>query len=223
MNRVRVILSAATTIDGKIAARTGDSAISSHTDRVRLHRLRATVDAILVGTTTMIVDDPLLNTRYVHGPDPIRVILDPAGKIPSNSRILATCDKISTILVVSGRISATDQKRLESFPVCIIKTDQTDISVRWLVEKLAEYNIQTLLVEGGGDTNWRFLEADIVDEVILTVSPHMIGGDTSMIRGRGLDRISESPRMRLKSVTRQGDEVVLHYVRRSASALPPAS
>ena len=217
MNRVRVILSAATTIDGKIATRTGDSAISSHADRVRLHRLRAAVDAILVGTTTMMVDDPLLNARYADGPDPVRVILDPAGKIPSDSQILATCETIPTILVVSGRISATDQDRIGSFPVHIIKTDQADIPVRWLVTKLAEHNIRTLLVEGGGNTNWRFLEADIVDEVILTVSPHMVGGDTSMIRGKGLDRISESPKMRLKSVTRQGDEVVLHYVRGSAS------
>ena len=215
MNAVRVILSAAATIDGKIATWAGDSAISSHADKVRLHRLRATVDAILVGTTTMIVDDPLLNTRYVDGPDPVRVILDPAGRIPSDSQILATCNKIPTILVVSGRISAADQNRIESFPVSIIKTEQTDIPVRWLVAKLAEHNIRTLLVEGGGNTNWRFLEADVVDEVVLTVSPHMVGGDTSMIRGKGLDRISESPKMRLKSVTRQGDEVVLHYVRKS--------
>lgn len=216
MSRIRVIFSAATTIDGKIATHTCDSAISSHIDRVRLHRLRSRVDAILIGTSTLIADDPLLNTRYGYGPDPVRVILDPAGRIPSNSRILATCDKISTILVVSDRISISDQRRIESFPVRIIKSNKPDIPVRWLVAKLAEYNIQTLLVEGGGDTNWRFLEADIIDEVILTISPYMVGGGTSMIQGRGLGRISESPRMRLESVTRQGDEVVLHYVRVSA-------
>ena len=213
MSRVRVILSAATTIDGKIATHANDSSISSDADIVRLHHLRSTVDAILVGTTTVILDDPMLNTRHASGPDPIRVILDPAGRIPSDSRILATCGKIPTILVVSDRISETDTERLESFPVRVMKSGQRDIPIRWLVRELAKYNIQTLLVEGGGDTSWRFLEADVVDEIIVTVSPYVIGGGTSMIQGKGLDHIAESPKMRLKSFTRQGDEIVLHYIR----------
>lgn len=213
MNRPRVILSGACTIDGKIATHTGDSAISSDVDRRRLHALRATTDAILVGTNTLLRDDPLLNVRHVSGPDPTRVILDPAGQIPDNSRILTSCGDIPTIIVVSSRISAVNRRRVSSFPVSIIESDSRDIPISWLLERLYIRGIRSLLLEGGGQTNWRFLQADAIDEIVLTVSPYLVGGPTSLVGGHGLNRIADSACMRLISVVRQGDEVVLHYTK----------
>jgi len=83
-----VILSAATSIDGKIATRTGISHLSSKQDSIRLHKLRSKVDAILVGKNTVLRDNPMLTVRHIKGKNPIRIILDSEGNIPKNSKIL---------------------------------------------------------------------------------------------------------------------------------------
>ena len=84
----KIILSAAISIDGKIATKTGDSKLSSKKDLTRLHRLRSQVDAILVGKNTVKQDDPLLTVRYVKGKNPIRIVLDSHGTILKESKIL---------------------------------------------------------------------------------------------------------------------------------------
>ena len=99
--RPRIILSAAITLDGKLATRTGDSKLSSKKDKIRVHKLRSKVDAILIGKKTVEIDDPLLSVRGIKKKNPIRVILDSSGTISTNSRILRTCSKIPTIIAVS--------------------------------------------------------------------------------------------------------------------------
>ena len=89
-SRPRIILSAAITVDGKIATRTGDSKLSSKKDKIRLHKLRSKVDAILVGRNTVQCDDPRLTVRYVKGKNPIRIILDSQGSISSSSKIITS-------------------------------------------------------------------------------------------------------------------------------------
>ena len=76
-----VILSAAVSVDGKIATRTGDSKLSSKQDSMRLHKLRSNVDAILVVKNTVSQDNPLLTVRYTKGKKPIRIVLDSKGTI----------------------------------------------------------------------------------------------------------------------------------------------
>ena len=85
-----VILSAAISIDGKIATRTGNSKLSSNEDLRRLHKLRTKVDAIIIGKNTLMRDDPLLTVRYTKGKNPVRIILDSRGNISSKSKIILT-------------------------------------------------------------------------------------------------------------------------------------
>ncbi len=115
-----VILSAATSVDGKIATRTGDSNLSSKQDKVRLHKLRSKVDAILVGKNTVLLDNPLLTVRYTKGKNPIRIILDSKGTISKKSKILQTSNKIPTIIAVSKKISKSNFDKLRKFPVEVI-------------------------------------------------------------------------------------------------------
>lgn len=214
-SRPRIILSAAATVDGKIACRTGDSEISSAQDRARLHGLRARVDAILVGRNTLLRDDPLLTVRHAEGPNPVRVVLDPAGEIRPDSRIMRTCGEVPTVIVVSSRIGRQDLERLADSPAEVIRAEGPRIQVGWLAQALADRGIRMLLVEGGGSTNWEFVREGMVDEVILTVSPRLVGGSsgTTMVEGDGFARIGDGLALRLESVVRQGDEVVLHYTR----------
>ena len=214
-SRPRIILSAAATVDGKIACRTGDSEISSAQDRARLHGLRARVDAILVGRNTMLRDDPLLTVRHAQGPNPVRVVLDPAGEIRSDSRIMRTCGEARTVIAVSSKIGEQDLERLTGSPAEVIRAEGPRIQVRWLAQALADRGIRTLLVEGGGSTNWEFVREGMVDEVVLTVSPRLVGGSsgTTMVEGAGFAKIVDGLALRLESVVRQGDEVVLHYTK----------
>lgn len=212
--RPHVTISAAVTIDGRISTSTGDSKISSDMDIIRLHKLRARTDAILVGRNTMLCDDPLLTVRRVPGRNPIRIILDPFGEIPSNSQILTTCDAVPTILVLTNQTNLKNQQRLAEYNVQIIQVDTERIDLQWLASELFKnYNIKTILVEGGGSTNWSFIRAGVFDEIILTVSPHIAGDGVNVISGEGFDHICDSPSLHLKSVQSQGDEVVLHYTR----------
>lgn len=212
--RPYVTISAAATIDGKIATKSGDSAISSKRDLVRVHRLRAAHDAVLVGAETVLADDPLLTVRYAQGRSPARVVLDPAGRTPSGSRLLLTCGNIRTILVVTARADARDRRRLEGAGATVLVEEGDGIRLGPLLGRLYGMGVRTLLVEGGGRTIWGFVAEGVFDEVVLTISPYIAGGGgTSLVGGEGFARVDDGPGLELLSVRRQGDEVVLHYAR----------
>lgn len=210
-----VILSAAISLDGKIATKTGDSKLSSNQDFIRLHKLRSTVDGILVGKNTIMKDNPLLTVRYVKGKNPIRIILDSKGEISSKSKILQTSYNIPTIIAVSKKISKSNLKKLSSFPVEVIITGEHSVNIKSLLKKLSKKKITTILVEGGGSVNWEFIKQNLFDELILTISPYLIGGNgaISFIQGDGISKISKSPNLRLKSFKRLKNHLVLNYVK----------
>jgi len=210
-----VILSAATSVDGKIATRAGDSNLSSKQDKVRLHKLRSKVDAILVGKNTVLLDNPLLTVRYARGKNPIRIILDSKGTISKKSKILQTSDKIPTIIAVSKKISKSNFDKLCKFPVEIITAGKNSVDIKLLLKKLSNKKINTILVEGGGTVNWEFIKHNLFDELIITLSPFLIGGNDaiSFVQGKGFEKISNSPNLRLKSIKRLKNHLVLYYVK----------
>jgi 2,5-diamino-6-(ribosylamino)-4(3H)-pyrimidinone 5'-phosphate reductase len=214
-SRPYVILSAAISIDGKIATKTGDSKLSSKQDSIRLHKLRSKVDAILVGKNTVAIDDPLLTVRHTKGKNPIRIILDSKGTLSDKSKILQTSDKIKTIIVVSKKITKSNYNKLNKFPVELIVTGDSSVNIKSLLRKLSAKKIKTILVEGGGTINWEFIKQNIFDELIVTLSPFLIGGNNaiSFVEGDGFDNISKSPNLRLKSVKRLKNHLVLHYAK----------
>jgi len=210
-----VILSAAISVDGKIATRTGDSKLSSKQDSMRLHKLRSKVDAILVGKNTVLRDNPLLTVRYTRGKNPIRIVLDSKGTISKKSKILQTSNKIPTIIAVSKRITKSNFDKLQKFPVEVIISGENSVNIRLLLKKLSDKKIKTILVEGGGTVNWEFIKQNLFDELIITISPFLIGGNDaiSFVHGRGFKNISNSPNLRLKLIKRLKNHLVLNYVK----------
>jgi len=208
-----VILSAAISIDGKIATRTGNSKLSSNEDLRRLHKLRTKVDAIIIGKNTLMRDDPLLTVRYAKGKNPIRIILDSKGDISTKSKILQTSAKVPTIIAVSKKITKSNLQKLNKFPVEIIITGENYVNIRSLLKKLSERKIRTILVEGGGTVNWEFIKQNLFDELIITLSPFIIGGNDSIsfVQGSGFDSISKLTNLQLKSVKRLKNHIVLNY------------
>ncbi len=213
-SRPKVILSAAMTLDGKIASKTGDSELSSKQDKIRIHRLRSKVDAILVGSNTVKRDNPLLTTRYTRGKNPIRIILDSHGNINKKSRIIKTCNKIQTIIAVSKSAPKKNITNLKKYPIEIIESGNKMINIKNLLRILHKKKIKTLLIEGGGTVNWEFVKQGLVDEVIITITPYLLGGKNAitLIDGNGFSKIQNAMKLKLKKTSRFGNEIVLYYL-----------
>lgn len=210
-SRPYVILSAAISIDGKIATQIGRSNLSSKKDLIRVHQLRSSVDAIVVGKNTIKIDDPLLTVRYVKGRNPIRIILDSKGSISSKSKVIETAKKIPTILVMSENAPRKTERFLTK-GVQIIRCGKNEINLKKLLGMLYKMGIEKMVVEGGATTNWHFFKKKLVDEIRITVTPYILGGSTaiSLVEGEGFEEISVS--FKLKKIEKVKNEIVLHYV-----------
>jgi len=211
--RPHVIFSAAITLDGKLATRTGDSRLSSKKDKIRVHKLRSKVDAILIGKNTVKIDDPLLSVRNIRKKNPVRIILDSNATIHTNSRILKTCSKIPTIIAVSKKAPKKNLQKLEKFPVQVIVCGNYTVNIKKLLGILKKKGIKNILVEGGGTTNWAFVKENLVDEAMITITPYLVGGinATTLVDGDGFSTIAKSVKLKLKNITKTKNEVILHY------------
>ena len=211
--RPHIILSAAVSLDGKLATRTGDSELSTKKDKIRVYKLRSKVDAILVGKNTVEIDDPLLTVRGIKGKNPIRIILDSKAAIRSSSQILRTSSKIPTIIVVTKMVKKKNLDKLKKFPVTIQICGNHKINIKKLLKILKEKKIKNLLVEGGGITNWAFVKENLIDEAIITITPYILGGNSSptLVDGKGFSLIKKSTTLKLKKTAKMKNEVVLYY------------
>lgn len=122
---------------------------------------------------------------------------------------------IPTIIAVSKDISAQNLHRLKKYPLDIIITGNKKVNLKQLLKQLVRRKIKKLLVEGGGIINWEFIKQGFFDEVIVTITPFIIGGKESVtfVEGDGFLKITKSTKLKLKSMTRQKNEIVLHYVK----------
>jgi 2,5-diamino-6-(ribosylamino)-4(3H)-pyrimidinone 5'-phosphate reductase len=204
------------TIDGKIATNLGDSTISSKQDLRRLHRLRCSVDAIIIGISTVIIDNPRLTVRLVkrHGTTPVRIIVDSIGRIPLDSEILKSASKITTIVAVTKRASDERVDKIKSAGAIVIVAGTKTVDLKELFFILKKMGFNKILVEGGGELNWSILQLGIVNELMVTVAPRIVGGRTAttLVEGDGYERISDGIKMELIKMSRQNNgEVVLYY------------
>ena len=213
---MQVLINSAMTIDGKIATNLGDSTISSKQDLRRLHRLRCSVDAIIIGISTVIIDNPRLTVRLVkrHGTTPVRIIVDSIGRIPLDSKILKSASKITTIVAVTKRASDERVDKIKSAGAIVIVAGTKTVDLKELFFILKKMGFNKILVEGGGELNWSILQLGIVNELMVTVAPRIVGGRTAttLVEGDGYERISDGIKMELIKMSRQNNgEVVLYY------------
>ena len=213
MSRPYVILSAAITLDGKIGIKNKRIKLSSKSDKIRVHKLRSEVDAIIIGKNTVKSDNPLLTVRHVTGNNPIRIILDSLGTISSNSKIIQTCKQVPTILAVSKSISKDNLHRLKKFPLEILICGATSVNLKQLLRILLKNGIKRILLEGGGITNWSFVKYNLIDEAIITLTPYIVGGkdSISLVEGVGFKNLDVSTNLKLVKVKKNRNELVLFY------------
>jgi len=211
-----VILKTAMSLDGKIATRRGESKwITSTEAREYVHSLRSQVDAVLVGINTVLKDNPTLTT-HSKGHNPLRIILDPYLSIPRNAEVLD--DQAETLLVISETITQSEQNRkkikiLENSGIKILASPEEDgkFDFREIMRQLADMNITSVLIEGGGGTNAYALEAGIVDEIMFFIAPKIIGGKNAPtpVEGEGIKTLSEALRIKDLSIEKIGEDFLL--------------
>ena len=143
-SRPFVILSAAMTLDGKIGKKHTNIKLSSKRDKIRVHKLRAKVDGILIGKNTLDFDNPMLSVRYARGKNPLRIVLDSRGTIKSASKIVKSCREIPTIVVTTNLISKKNLHRLEKFPLEIIKCGESAVNLKRLMQILYKKGIKKI-------------------------------------------------------------------------------
>lgn len=220
---MKIIVNGAMTVDGKIATATGDSKISSKQDLVRVHKLRASVDAIVVGISTIIADDPRLTVRLAKGKSPARVVVDSKGRIPLESQVLRTATDVRTIVAVTS-LAPSDKVakiRESGAEVLIVREGRGynvavphGVDLKELFAALESMGVKKALVEGGGELNWSLLRLGMVDELTVTIAPRIAGGRlaTTLVEGDGFDQISDGIKLTLERVERKkSGELVLRY------------
>ncbi|MBT4454579.1 MAG: 2,5-diamino-6-(ribosylamino)-4(3H)-pyrimidinone 5'-phosphate reductase [Candidatus Nitrosopelagicus sp.] len=207
-----IVLSAAMTLDGKIGQRNNKVVLSSKSDKIRVHKLRSKFDAILVGNNTVEQDDPLLTVRHAKGKNPIRIILDSHGTIKNTSKIIKTAKNIPTIIVISQLVSKRNFSRLKNLPLDVIVCGKNQVDVRKLVPILCKKGIKKILVEGGGTLNLSFLKNNLINEIIVTIAPFVLGSENSVNLFEGILKPTKNlSSFKLKKVQKNTNEIVLNY------------
>jgi len=207
-----VILSAAMSLDGKIATRDGDSAFSDEEDWKRVHRLRSQVDAIMVGIGTILHDDSKLTSKA--GKNPIRVVVDSRARTPPNARVITVKPEVETIIAVTSRAPPERTSNLEKAGAKVLVCgDGERVDLKILMEKLYDMGVRSLMLEGGGNLNWGMLSKGLVDEIRVAVSPVMVGGKdaVTLVEGEGFSRVEEGVKLELVNTEKVGKCLVLTY------------
>jgi diaminohydroxyphosphoribosylaminopyrimidine deaminase/5-amino-6-(5-phosphoribosylamino)uracil reductase len=177
-------------LDGRIATQGGSSHyVTGTADIERLHRSRALVDAVVVGAGTVIADDPRLSVRAVQGVDPVRVVIDPRGRTPADRHVFSG-EGAETLWVTS---SDPDEERSATV-VLIPLLESGVLDLGALVTSLRSRGLRRILIEGGGVTVSRFLEAGLLDRLHVAVAPLLIGSGRPSITLPVIDSLDDALR-----------------------------
>src|SRR5688572_1258720 len=192
-------------LDGFIATRAGDSQFVTGPENIlHLHRMRALSHAVVVGAGTVAADDPLLTTRQVSGPNPLRVVFDPGRRLDGRYRIFSDPDTPTLYATLAANV-APGESRLGSAE--ILPLDGADAAVPQLLQALQARGCHRVFVEGGGVTVSAFLEAGLLDRLQMAVAPLIVGSGKPAIRLEPKDVLSDCQRPAYR-VFRMGGDVL---------------
>ncbi|EFK05607.1 riboflavin biosynthesis protein RibD [delta proteobacterium NaphS2] len=212
-----VIAKSAITLDGWTATSAHHSQwITNEKSRHFVHRLRDRVDAVLMGIGTVLADDPAMTARLgaKKGKDPTRIVVDTNFRTPAGAKVMKHDSTAPTIIATSveGNRSRPDRgkhpKGVETL-VCPKQGDKLDLN--WLMDKLGEMSITSILVEGGSMILGAMIRAQLIDKFYVFIAPKILGGGDGipMAAGAGPKTMDDSLGLKDTSVRRFGDDVLI--------------
>jgi len=191
-------------LDGRIATASGHSKyINGPAGLAHLHRLRALVDAVVVGVGTAIADDPQLTVRRVVGPQPARVVIDPNGRLAAGARVF-TADGAPRLLVTA---QATRRAVPPGVEVIALPAADGRLAPATILAALAARGLRRILIEGGADTVSRFLTAGCLDRLHVMVAPIIIGSGRPSFVLPEIERADQALRVPVRAHP-IGDEIL---------------
>lgn len=211
-----VTMKSAMTLDGKTAALSGDSKwITSEASRRLVHRLRASVDAVMTGSGTLLADDPQLTVRMSQGKNPVRIIVDSNLRIPVNCRLMQEAHKIPVIVAAlrgdAAKIAALTAKGAEVL-LCSGKGGVVDMPD--LLRRLCARGMQSIMLEAGERLCAEMLRNNLIDRFLLFYAPKLLGGDgRGLFAGVGAPLMADTVPLSIKKVTKVGSDILVEAYR----------
>jgi riboflavin-specific deaminase-like protein len=180
------------TIDGRIATVTGQSKyINGPSGLLHLHRLRAVVDAVVVGIGTVIADDPQLTVRLAKGAHPARVVIDPNHRLTFNPKIF---NEDGARRVVITKLGA-DYPAPPGVEIFYLPAENGNLSPDAILQSLASAGLKRILIEGGADTVSRFMQAGCLDRLHVIVAPIIMGSGRPGFCLPAIDHMDQAQRL----------------------------
>lgn len=211
--RPYVVMKYAMTMDGKIAARTGDSKwVTGEAARNHVQQLRHRYTGIMVGVGTVLADDPLLTCRIPGGRSPVRILCDTRLRTPLTAQVVTTARQFPTLLATC----CADGDRRAAYEaagcqVLVLPERNGHVDLNALMDELGRREIDSVLLEGGGTLNWAALEQGVVQKVLAYIAPKLAGGKEAKtpVEGTGIERMAQAIRLEHSSVTRIGEDFLI--------------
>lgn len=216
LSRPHVLYKTAASLDGKIATRTGESRwLTGEAARARVHEWRDEVDALAVGVTTVVADDPSLTTRRPGGRTPLKVVFDTALRTPPTARLFTPDPEgVPARVVLYALEGAPTERRAEleaaGAEVVPLPGESGKPSVSAALEDLHARDVRSLLLEGGGTLAWAFVAARAVDRVAWFLAPKLIGGPApTALAGEGIADLQAARSVTDLSVEKLGGDLLV--------------
>jgi len=206
-----VTLKFAASLDGKIATVGGQSKwISCEESRNFVHKLRDLNAGIMVGVGTILADNPSLTARIENGKNPVRIVADSMARTPIDARIVGD-GQARTIIAVTENAPREKVAALKRYGAeIIIAGEGKRVDLKTLMKKIAEREITSVLVEGGGTLNFSLLKAGLVDKVIAFIAPKIFGGAAlTAVEGTGFANLSDAVKLKNIEVEKIGDDIFI--------------
>jgi diaminohydroxyphosphoribosylaminopyrimidine deaminase / 5-amino-6-(5-phosphoribosylamino)uracil reductase len=207
----------ASSLDGKIATRSGDSKwITSEAARKQVQHIRYISDAVMTGANTIIADDPHLTVRLavkggITHKQPRRIVIDGLGRIPPSARIFGEPGK--TLVVIGDQVAKNTQKALRDVGAEILEMPAHEgmVDLPQLMQELGRQEITSILVETGGILLGSLFDAGLVDKVVAFIAPIIVGGEEARpsVAGRGIDKLADCTKLKDVKVERVGPDIMV--------------
>ena len=203
----------ASTLDGRIATRTGDSQWISGPASLRLaHQLRRENDGILVGIGTVLADNPRLTVRLVNGRDPLRIVIDSRLRIPVTARVLQEGAAHHTLIATTDRADPGRIRELEDLGAEVLmlpeEANRAGVSFIELFAALGRRRVASVLVEGGAGIITSLLAARLVDRMVIAIAPKIMGQGLEAIGDLGITSLANALTFSSVKTRRLGDDII---------------